>query len=54
MKLTLSDRDRCILLIALARLPEPPDSLLERLSHDQPWAPLPSLTAWSDRHLAAS
>jgi hypothetical protein len=53
MKLTLSDPERCILLAALARLPEPPDGLLERLSRDQPWAPLPSLTAWSERHLEA-
>jgi hypothetical protein len=53
MKLTLTDSERCILLVALARLPEPPDSLLERLSHGQPWAPLPSLTAWSERYLEA-
>lgn len=53
MKLTLTNSERCILLMALARLPEPPDSLLERLSRDQPWAPFPSLTAWSERHLGA-
>jgi hypothetical protein len=53
MKITLSDPERCILLVALARLPEPPDSLLERLSRDQPWAPFPSLAAWSERHLEA-
>ena len=54
MKLQLSDSDRCILLIALQRLPWYLDALSTeawiQLNRDTPWAPHRTLEAWAGSH----